>query len=268
MDAVEVDGLRVAYRAAGSGLPVLLLHGGASDGREWRHQLSSLSDTRWVVAWDGPGSGGSEDPPSWWSLSDFARCALGFARAVGLDRPHLVGHSFGAGLALAVLGLAPGFARSLTLVSGYAGWAGSLPPEEVTRRLAACLDAAAHPVEPALEDGRALTGPHPSPELLEELHHLAREARPASYAVAGRAFAEADLRPVLPTVTVPTLVIAGADDRRCPPEVSRALATGIPGATLIVLPGVGHALHQEAPAALAAVLRPFLADAEEVGPRR
>lgn len=267
MTSVLVDGLRVAYREAGSGVPLLLLHGGMSDSREWHRQLDGLSDRWRVVAWDAPGCGGSDDAPPGWSLDDFARCVVGFARALGLARPHVAGVSFGAGLALATAALDESFARSLVLVSGYAGWAGSLPPEEVQRRLSGCLAAAADPPEPELADGREYTGNDPSPELLQELLQLARAARPQTYAVMGRAFAAADLRPVLPGLELPVLVVHGEEDRRCPLPVGRALARGIPGAVLVALPGVGHVLHQEAAGTLERVMRPFLTGVEE-GPRR
>ena len=204
--------------------------------------------------------------PAHWSMDDVARCAVGFGRALGLERPHLAGLSLGAAVALAVYRHDPGFARSLALLSGYAGWSGSLPPEEVGARLQAALGVAQRP--PRLEDGRTLTGPHPSRELLEELLEVARDARPATCAVAGRALAAADLRDVLPTVDVPTLVVNGEQDVRSPLPIGAALAAGIGGARFVVLPGVGHALNVEAAEALAAVLRPFLVAAEEQAARR
>lgn len=268
MAAVLVDGVRVAYREAGSGVPLLLLHGGVSDGREWHRQLASLSDRWRVVAWDAPGCGGSDDAPVGWSLDDFARAVVGLVRELDLPRPHLCGVSFGAGLALAVAALEPQLLRSLVLVSGYAGWAGSLPAPEVRARLAAALGAAADPPEPRLEDGLAFTGPDPPDELLQELLEIARDARPSTYAVMGRAFAAADLRPALGRLRLPVLVVCGEADQRCPTEVSERLAAATPGATMIALPGVGHVVHQEAPEALERVLRPFLAAAEVAGPRR
>ena len=264
----RVDGLRLAYREQGDGPPLLLLHGGMSDSREWHRQLDALSDRWRVVAWDAPGCGGSDDAPPDWLIDDFAGAVAGLAAALGVSRAHLCGVSFGAGLALAVAARAPELVRSLVLVSGYAGWAGSLPAEEVQERLRFALAAAQDPPEPRLEDGRHFTGPDPSQEVLQELLEIARDARPSTYAVLGRAFATADLRPVLPQLQVPVLVVCGEADTRCPPAVSEALAAAIPGATMIALPGVGHVLHQEAPEVLERVLRPFLAAAEGADARR
>lgn len=63
MDRIDVDGLGIAYRRAGDGSLLALLHGGMSDGRQWRRQLEGLSDEFTVVAWDAPGCGASSDPP-------------------------------------------------------------------------------------------------------------------------------------------------------------------------------------------------------------
>ena len=72
------------------------------------------------------------------------------------------------------------------------------------------------------------------------------------------ALAEADLRAVLPTITVPTLLLYGAADVRAPRAVAEALHAGIPHSELVLLPGVGHACNLEAPEAFNAEVRRFL----------
>ena len=56
MEVVRANGLEIAYRRAGQGPPVLLLHGAAGDGRIWQPQLAALADELTVVAWDEPGA--------------------------------------------------------------------------------------------------------------------------------------------------------------------------------------------------------------------
>lgn len=258
-DTVDIGGLRVAYRKVGAGPPVLLLHGGMSDSREWRHQLGGLSDAFTVVAWDAPGSGDSDDPPESWRLPEFADCAAALCSALRLDRPHVVGLSFGGGLALELYRRHPSTVRSLSLLSSYAGWKGSLPSEEVEARLAACMEAARNPVDPTAEEVAVFLGPEPSADLLAELVALGSGTRPIAYRVMGRAFAEADLREVLPRIAVPTLVVQGDADRRCPLEVGQVLQAAIPSAVRVVLPGVGHQCNLEAPELVDAALRRFFA---------
>jgi pimeloyl-ACP methyl ester carboxylesterase len=71
--------------------------------------------------------------------------------------------------------------------------------------------------------------------------------------------ARADLQPVLPAITCPTLVVGGLNDQLTPPECSRELADGIPGARLHLLPECGHMLTWEQPEAVTALLLDWLA---------
>lgn len=135
MDQIEVEGLRVAYQRAGQGPPLVLLHGMGLDSREWRRQLEGLSDEFTVVAWDTPGSGHSWDPPGSFRHQDYADCLAAFIKALGLERPHVLGLSFGGGLALELYRRHPALPRTLVLASAYAGWAGSLPRDVVEQRL-------------------------------------------------------------------------------------------------------------------------------------
>ncbi|MBL8752879.1 MAG: alpha/beta fold hydrolase, partial [Planctomycetes bacterium] len=66
-----------------------------------------------------------------------------------------------------------------------------------------------------------------------------------------------DRTPLLPTITVPTLVVAGADDPIAPPAESAAWARAIPGASCIVVPGAAHLVPMERPAAFAAAVGGF-----------
>ena len=105
----------------------------------WRPQLEDLSEDFDVVAWDAPGCGGSSDVPAGYRLADYADAVAMLIEALGLDRPHLLGLSFGGGLAIEVCHRHPDLVRSLVLASAYAGWAGSLPAEEVAYRKARAL---------------------------------------------------------------------------------------------------------------------------------
>jgi pimeloyl-ACP methyl ester carboxylesterase len=87
-----------------------------------------------VVTWDMPGCGQSSNPPPDWRTRDYADCLAEFIRILGLERPHLLGLSFGSGLALELYRWYEDIPRSLILASAYAGWAGSLPPDVVEQR--------------------------------------------------------------------------------------------------------------------------------------
>lgn len=257
MDTVDVAGLRVAYRSAGAGPPLLLLHGAVCDSRVWRRQIESLSDAWTVVAWDAPGCGSSSDPPPEFRMPQFAECLAGFIDAIGLGRPHVLGHSWGSSLAIELCNLHPERVASLVLVGAYAGWAGSLPPDEVERRLQFALQAAdSGPFEPMSMPG--LFSEAMPKDAADALASIMSEIRPAGTRTMAHALAEADLRSVLPRVAVPTLLLSGDADERSPVAVARDLHAAIPGSTLALLPGLGHECFLESPEAFEAGVRAFL----------
>ena len=248
MDLVDVGGLRVAYRQAGHGPPLVLLHGGNSDSRDWIGQLESFADDFTVIAWDTPGCGGSDDLPATYGMDDLVDTLAGFLRALGLARPHVLGLSLGAIFAIALHGRHPEIARSLVLASAYAGWGGSLPPEEVQRRVQNAVRDADRPVDDvAREFVATLFSPSTPSNVVEMQVAMVKESRPATTKAMLTRFAPVDLRPVLPTIDVPTLLLYGDLDVRSPAPVAEALHAHIPGSVLVQLPGIGHCGHLEAP---------------------
>lgn len=235
----------------------MLLHGGVSDHREWRRLMDAMEDDFTLLAWDAPGCGGSEDPPEDLGLRGFADALAGLIAEQGLQRPCIAGLSFGGGLALELYRRRPDLVGSLVLISAYAGWKGSLPPDVVRARLERAQAEARLPPEEitARWIAELFTG-GPADEYVEIL----RDLRPAGLLAGARAFAEADLRDVLPTVRVPTLVVHGTADVRAPFAVAKALHDGIPASRLEVFEGVGHQVNMEAPERLAQSLRAFLRD--------
>jgi pimeloyl-ACP methyl ester carboxylesterase len=260
MSEVEVSGLRISYEQAGTGQPLVLLHGGFGfDSRSWRRQFDALSDDYMVVAWDAPGCGRSSDPPPTFRLPHYADCLAGFIGALGLSRPHVLGLSFGGALALQLFDRHPAIPRTLILAGAYAGWAGSLPPDEVERRVARFATDMQRPIDewtssylPGL-----LTEAAP-PEMVEEVKSLMSGVRPAANRTMLQGMAEADLRDVLSRVDVPTLLIYGDRDARSPVEVGRALHEGIRGSELVILPGVGHLSSVESATDFNRAVRAFL----------
>jgi pimeloyl-ACP methyl ester carboxylesterase len=259
VERVEVAGLRIAFRRAGSGPPLVLVHGAVCDGRVWLRQIAELSDAFSVIAWDAPGCGQSVDPPETYRLADYADVLAGFIGELGLRRPHVVGHSFGSGLAIELYRRNPGIAATLILVGAYAGWAGSLPRPEVERRLSFALELADRlpdRFEPA--SMRGLFSEAMPAETAAELATIMSDARPVATRAMAYAFAESDLRDALPSIDVPTLLLYGDVDERSPPSVAEALHGAIRDSRLVALPGLGHECYLEAPERFDAEVRAFL----------
>ena len=255
---VEVDGYSIAYREAGEGEAIVLLHGFLCDSRCWRRQLAELSDRFRVVAWDAVGAGSSSEPPETFTTADYARCLVGFLDALGIERAHVVGLSWGGILAQEFYRLCRERVRSLVLADTYAGWRGSLPEPVWRERLETCVRDSTGPAGPLV--ARLLPGMFTdgaSDAVRAELAEIMTDFHPVGFRVMSRSSAEVDTRALLPTIDVPTLVLWGDDDRRSPLAVAEQLRGSIPGAELAVIAGAGHVSNMERPEAFNAHVRRF-----------
>jgi pimeloyl-ACP methyl ester carboxylesterase len=257
MPVVHVNGLEIAYRRAGEGPPLVLVHGAAEDGRAWRPQLDALADELTVVAWDEPGAGRSSDLPAGFALRDYADCLAALIRALALWPAHVGGLSWGGTVVLELYRRHPGLVATLLLVDTYAGWKGSLPAAEVRARVAGARQMLAAPTaefDPTLP---GLFAGDPPPRFIPLLEEMAAAVRPASLGAQLALMAEADQRDVLPRIAVPTLLLWGELDERSPLDVARQFEQAIPHAELVVIPGCGHVSNLERPEEFNAAVRRF-----------
>jgi pimeloyl-ACP methyl ester carboxylesterase len=257
-NSAEVDGHSIAYRQAGRGVPLLLLHGFLSDSRCWQRQLSGLSDRFRVVAWDAPGAGSSSDPAEPFTTADYARCLASFLDGIGIGRASVVGLSWGGILAQEFFRLYPERLRCLVLADTYAGWRGSLPEAVWKERLATCLLDSKGPPEaliakfvPGLFTDAAPQG------VREEMSAIVSDFHPIGFRLMSLSSAEIDTRDLLPRIDVPTLLLWGDEDRRSPMHVAKQLHASIPGSELAIIPNAGHVSNMEQPEAFNGHVRRF-----------
>jgi pimeloyl-ACP methyl ester carboxylesterase len=255
---IDVGGVSVHYQEAGHGSPVVLLHGFTLDGRSWRPQLSALSDSYRVVAWDAPGAGESADPPEDWTTADFADSLAAFLRLIAIGPAHVVGLSWGGILAQEFYRRHRDSVRTLVLADTYAGWSGSLGPQGCADRLDACLTLADRPVGDII--ARLLPGLFSdgvAEATRDELAGIMSDLHPAGFRLMSRSSAEVDTTDLLPEIDVPTLLIWGEADARSSAEIAYQMSEAIPGSELTVLQGAGHLSNLEAPQRFTAALRRF-----------
>lgn len=254
--AADLGPVTVAYERQGVGEPVVLLHGLGSHRLTWDPVTPQLTEDREVIAMDLPGFGQSPDlDPGVPRDLDTAVLWLGSVfTELGVERPHVVGHSLGGLIALR-LGQA-GLARSVTALAPAGFWTG------MERRYTyAMVNAARQGVRllpyPALEalvrtaPARAvLTGTlYGRPELCPPTA-VAAALRTLRDSSAFEATLEAGRAPGLFTGDIPDVPVTiawGTRDRLLPPhQADRALAA-IPNARLVPLPGCGHIPMLDAP---------------------
>jgi pimeloyl-[acyl-carrier protein] methyl ester esterase len=235
--------MRLNSESSGEGAPVVLLHGWAMNLRVFDGLAAALAPTHRVIAIDLPGHGRSP-----WRAgltpAVIADCLLEELP----ERCALIGWSLGGQLALRIAAGAPARVRRLVLVASTpkfvaAGdWPHGLAPE-VLQRFATGLQAdPARTVSDFLE--LQVRGSSAASATLRQLRAaLERQgaAAPAALAAGLEQLADADLRGLARTLTLPVLLLSGQCDRVTPPGAARALAQLLPGALLVELRRAGHA---------------------------
>ena len=250
----------VLTRLAGdTGSPRLLLLGpslGTDVETLWGSAVRRLGDGVEVVGWDLPGHGRSPAATASFSVADLADVVRARAEELAAGRPtSYAGVSVGGAVGF-LLAADPGpVGRVATLASAPrlgepTSWAERAERVRRAGTSAIVEGSAGRWFAPGFLERDPATGNG----LLLRL----REVDDESYALTCEALAAYDARPLLDTVALPLLVVAGEHDPVVPPDVAAAAADAVPGAMLAVMDGVAHLPPAEAPEATTALLVPHL----------
>jgi pimeloyl-ACP methyl ester carboxylesterase len=238
---------------AGSGEPVLFLHaaGGAGTWPEFHALMSEHFD---VIAPDHPGFGKSDDFDALTSIDDLVYHYLDVIDALRLDRPHVVGASFGGWIAAELAVHSPQLIGSLTLLSAAGLRVEGHPVADIflmpPPRLVETLFHTPPPPPPAPDPGAPLD--------LDAILAAYRDATAVARFGWVPYLHDPKLERRLRRITAPTLVAAPDDDRLIPVAHAHRYAERIPGASLAMVPDCGHAMYFEKPAEFAALVTTFL----------
>ena len=285
---IDVPGGQVWYKVVGSGesVPLLTLHGGPGGGHDYLEPLNALASERPVVFFDQLGCGKSDTPDdvSLWRIDRFVDEVTAVRDALGLDRIHLLGHSWGGWLAIEYMLGAPSGVVSLTLASTSASIpqfvyeAGKLISElpremaETMRRLEAEGDFE----NPEFEAGmmefykrhlcRLDPWPDPIMRSLENLDgNIVYETMngPTEFTVIGN-LKDWNRIEKLGEIVAPTLITCGRYDELTP-ACSRTLRQGIMNSRMHVFERSAHMAHLEETESYLQILSEFLRDFDQVG---
>ncbi|GAA4529971.1 alpha/beta fold hydrolase [Nonomuraea ferruginea] len=233
---VAVNGVRTWYDERGEGEPLVLLHGGFSDSRDFHGNLGALAGRFRVLLPERRGHGHTADVPGPITVELMAQDTIAFLDEVVGGPVRLVGYSAGATVALWVAVRRPDLVDRLVLISGAFDMEGMI-------------------VRPSGE------GPLPPPlvEAYAEVSPDGADHLPVVVAKIVRAVAEdRGLKPAdLGAVTCPALVMA-ADDDIVTLEHTVELYRSLPDGYLTVVPGTSHTLLQEKPDWCTRVVEDFL----------
>ena len=282
---IPFRGFETWYRDVGpeGGIPLLCLHGGPGSTHHYFKPLERLAEEgRRLVVYDQLGCGSSDRPddPELWTVELFVDEVRTVREALGLDRLHLLGTSWGSMLAIEYLLTRPAGVVSLTLNSPptssetWMAEAARLRDELPEHHRRALLEHEAagtteHPDYVAAEDEfwrRHVLLVDPQPDFVrrgraERGKQVYRSLWGISEWNANGKLHDWDVRHRLVEIAVPTLVTSGRFDE-CTPELAEAAARGIPGAERVLFEKSSHMAFVEEPELFRAVLSDFLARAE------
>ncbi|HXB65998.1 MAG TPA: alpha/beta fold hydrolase [Solirubrobacteraceae bacterium] len=271
---MELHGRRVVYRIAGSGPPVVLIHGMLNSSSHWRAVALNLARQHTVIAPDLIGHGDSTAPRGDYSLGAHAASIRDLLAALDIERASIVGHSLGGGVAMQFFYQFPQRTARLVLVSS-GGLGHEVSPVLRTAALPGmsgllALTINRRPLRWLSDAGQRLS--RREVRVGVYVQALARALRPLENAEARHAFLQT-LRAVIDVhgqrvgatdrlyllESMPTLIVWGERDNTIPLLHGRRAHAAIPNSRLHTLPRAAHFPHLEDPDALAEALREFIA---------
>ena len=257
-------GIQLAYDDVGSGQPVVFLHPFPLDRSYWSPQLGALVARCRCITPDLRGFGESTAAPPY-TMDQYADDIACLLDALEIERAVFVGLSMGGYIAFALWRRHRARVRALVLADTRAG-ADTDEGREKRRALIALASekgtsAVAEAQLPGLVGKRARTK---QPDVVEALRRIIESASVGGITGALEAMmARPDSSDLLPTITVPALIIAGEEDVLTPPKEARAMHDAIEGSRIEIIAGAGHASSFERAAAFNHILGEFLDTIEE-----
>jgi pimeloyl-ACP methyl ester carboxylesterase len=262
-----MSGVADHIRAARGDRAVVFLHGIGAGAEMFQPQIEGLGAGFDAIGWNLPGYGGTPlvDPMTFEALS---AALLGFLDRLDLRRVTLLGHSIGGMVAQDFIARHPERVEALVLsatVPAFGSRDGSFQTRFVAERLAP-LDEGRTIPELARAFVPDLVGSASDPAAVPLATQAMARVPEATYRAAIRCLATFDGRETLARIAVPTLVVAGSQDRNGPAPTMRKMAEKIAGARYAELEGIGHLAPLECPQAYTALLRDFLSGTAHSAP--
>jgi pimeloyl-ACP methyl ester carboxylesterase len=270
---IELHGRRVIYRVAGSGPPIVLIHGMLNSSSHWRAVALDLASEYTVIAPDLIGHGDSAAPRGDYSLGAHAASIRDLLAAIGIDRATIVGHSLGGGVAMQFFYQFPQRVERLVLISS-GGLGREVKPALRSAALPGVSALLSLTIRPRLLGALAQGGAHLRERGVRSgvyLQAAARALGPLQNADARQAFLHT-LRAVIDVhgqrvsatdrlyllESLPTMIVWGERDNTIPLAHGRTAHEAIPHSRFRTLAEAAHFPHLDDPQGLSQLLREFM----------
>lgn len=249
---IKISNIDVNYIDCGEGDTVVLLHGWGSSYTAFNYIIKELSEKFRTVALDFPGFGQSGMIPEPWSVSDYVDFLSEFLKALNIENPVLIGHSFGGRVIIKGVGSGKLSASKIILLDS----AGVKPKQSLKSKLRlACFKCVKgflmfplwrKPAAGLLDKARAHFGSSDY-----------NSAPPVLRQTLVKAVTE-DLQCYMPSIAAPTLLIWGENDTATPLSDAKIMERLIPDSGLCVIKGGGHFSFIDSPYEVNAIISCFL----------
>ncbi|MGE5376217.1 MAG: alpha/beta fold hydrolase [Bacteroidota bacterium] len=251
MDAIDVNGIHLAYERRGRGTPMVLLHGYPLDHNLWEDVVPLLEDTFDLILPDLRGFGESTTVDSFYTMEDFASDIAGLLDYLNIPRAAVAGHSMGGYVALAFARVYPERTLGLGLVASQAA---ADPPDRRDGRYRTAAEVADKGIASVVETMTPKFTRDPS--LQQYARQSMERQEPAAYIGALKAMAErVDSTMLLTSLKVPVVIVHGVADALIPADRAREARALVENGYYVEIPGAGHMPMKEAPEKTAEALK-------------
>lgn len=246
---LRTDTADLSYEVAGEGTPLLFLHAFPLDLTMWDGQAAALTGAARVVRFDARGFGGSSPVGGALTMERIADDGAALLDHLSIEKAIVAGCSMGGYACFAMARRHPSRVRALILQDTRAGAdSAEARQNRVTLAERVRKEGAKVAADAFLPKLLGATTQRERPELVKRVRGMILSASPNSIADALLGLgARPDCTPMLATLSVPTLVLCGAEDLLTPPSEAEAMVAAIPGARLALLPRAGHLANLENP---------------------
>lgn len=252
--------MELKHEEAGSGYPLILIHGFPHNRSLWAGQLFGLSDRCRVIAPDLRGFGESPGAPPW-SMESYADDIAELMERLSIEKAVIGGLSMGGYVLFEFLRRYPERVHSVILADTRAG----ADNDETKTKRRALQEVARTRGAAAVADAQitgmvGATTRATRPEIVRDVHSMLASAPVEGIVGALEAMmSRPDSSDTLLEIDVPVLIVVGEEDALTPPRESQSMHAAIPGSVLAVIPHAGHVSNIEQPEEFNSALRNFLA---------
>jgi pimeloyl-ACP methyl ester carboxylesterase len=260
MPKTTVNDIEMYYEIQGEGQPLLLIAGIGQDHRTWELMAPYLQAQ--LILPDNRGVGQTHMPDMTYTVELMASDFLALLDELAIESAHVVGHSLGAAIGFEMGRSHPERVRNVVMMSGlYPGPQVVMPSPEAMEVL---TDRSGEPEELVKRGTRIATAPgfqERQPQLFDMLVQAGlNRTQPAKIyerqSAAGGLYVQTDH--LGDGFDPPLLLIYGEHDVVAPPENGERVQSQVPSAEMVLIPGAGHFLHVEQPAAVGDAISKFL----------